>query len=470
VGRALSRIEKKGIPTFSITRQGFTGVVSSAFLAAGFSFDAPQFEFPSNMFLPGSDLSPVEQNIEKVIHGLTQWAPRVTGSAAKRTGTPSKVSMEGPDYCEAVHRMNALFLKNRWGDGLPLLPATEERVAWLLTGTDLSRDTVIGKVMPSGRTAMVETLAVNLAMTGGRPEYLPVMIAALKAFLDPRFRHQIMQPTTCSVNLAAIVNGPIGNQIRVNAGYGCLGPDPGHPAGACIGRAIRLTQQNVGQAIPGSGTMAIYGGPLRFANAVFAEDQEGLPAGWEPLHVERGFPKDSNVITLHAVASAINVTSLHASTEQTALEALHHFARIMGSDYGNIFLNYYENSAPGIVIMPRGIAQGIAAAGFSKKKVKEFLWEHTKFPWSIVTSDSDLYRRAKDTMQQHVPPGEPWPIAIKPDNLLIVVAGGKQSGHGYYMRMGCCPTQPVSVEIELPKGWEALLKKAEEDLGPLPNL
>lgn len=73
-------------------------------------------------------------------------------------------------------------------------------------------------------------------------------------------------------------------------------------------------------------------------------------------------------------------------------------------------------------------------------------------------------------MKQYVPEGEPWPIAIKPDNLMIVVAGGKQSGHGYWMRMGCCPTQPISTEIELPNNWESLIKKAEDDLGQLPTI
>ena len=146
-----------------------------------------------------------------------------------RRNHQKKVSVEGADYGEAINKMNTLFLKNSWGDGLPILPATEERVNWLLGGTDLARDTVIGRIMPSGRAATVESLAVNLAMTGGRPEYMPVLMAALKAFTDPRFRHQMMQTTTCSVNLAAIVNGPIGSQIRLNAGYGCLGPDPRHP-------------------------------------------------------------------------------------------------------------------------------------------------------------------------------------------------------------------------------------------------
>jgi hypothetical protein len=418
------------------------------------------------MFLSGSDLTPIEQNIDKIIQGLTKWAPSVMGNAAD---PPKKISIEAADDSEAIIKMNTLFLKNSWGDGLPLLPATDERVNWLLTGTDIPRETAIGRIMPSGRTATVESLAVNLAITGGRPEYMPVLVAAIRAFTDPRFRHQMMQTTTCSVNLAGIVNGPIGRQIRLNAGYGCLGPDPRYPAGACIGRAIRLTQQNIGQAIPGSGTMAIFGGPLKYANAIFAEDEEGLPEGWEPLCVERGFSKGSNIITIHAVATSTNITSIHASSKETVLETLHYFARIMGSDYGNMFRNYYENNAPGILIMPRGIAQGMVDAGWTKKTIKEFLWENSKFPWSVMTSDSDVFQRYDTHVKPYVPEGEPWPIAVKPENLMIVVAGGKQSGHGYWMRIGCCPTQPISMEIELPKNWEALITRAEEDLGPLPT-
>ena len=442
-------------------------MIRNCFLSMGFTHNASLFEFPSNMFLPDSDLTPIEQNIDKIILGLTQWEPSVKGKAVE---APKKVAVVGKDYSDALDKMNTLFLKNSWGDGLPLLPATEERVSWLLTGTDLARDTAIGRIMPSGRTATVESLAVSLAMTGGRPEYMPVLIAAFKAFTDPRFRHQMMQATTCSVNLAAVVNGPIGKQIRLNAGYGCLGPDPHHPAGACIGRAIRLTQQNVGQAIPGSGSMAIYGGPMKFTNAVFAEDEEGLPEGWEPLSVERGFAKGSNVITIHAVATSTNITSIHASNKETALETLHYFARIVGSDYGNMFRNFYENNAPGILIVPRGIAQGIVDAGWTKKTVKAFLWENSKFPWSVMKSDSGAFKRYDTHVKPYVPEGEPWPVAVKPENLVIVVAGGKQSGHAYWMRIGCCPTQPISTEIGLPKNWDALIKRAEDDLGPIPSI
>jgi hypothetical protein len=430
----------------------------------GFSADASLFEFPLNMFLPGSDLTSIEKNIDKIIYGLTRWEPKKNGNAAVQSKT---VAIEGRDYVDAINKMNTLFLKKSWGDGLPLMPATEESVDWLLTGTDLPRDTVIGRIMPSGRTATVETLAISLVMTRGRPEYLPVLIGAMQAFTDPRFQHQMMQATTCSVSVAGIVNGSIGKQVRLNSGYGCIGPDPLHPAGGCIGRALRLIQQNVGQALPGSGSMSIFGGPLKYTNVIFAEDEEGLPQGWDPLSVEKGFSKTSNVITIHAVASATNITSTDAGDEQQVMETLSQIARVMGSDYGNIFNSYYENSAPGVLILPRGVAQGIVAAGWSKSTIKEFLWQNTKFPWSVVSSDSHLLRRTKGKMLQLVSEGQPWPISMKSENLMIVVAGGKQSGHSYWMRMGCCPLQPVSAEIMLPKNWDSLISSAEDDLGPL---
>jgi hypothetical protein len=52
---------------------------------------------------------------------------------------------------------------------------------------------------------------------------------------------------------------------------------------------------------------------------------------------------------------------------------------------------------------------------------------------------------------------------------MIVVAGGEQSGHAYWMRYGPGPITPTSAEINLPANWSELLKRAEEDLGPVPT-
>jgi hypothetical protein len=249
--------------------------VNNAFGGMGFPPEAPiVLEFPVVMFDPGSDLTPLKENIDKVVYGLTQWVPTLKSKGIKY---PPHVTVAGKDYEEAVTSMNRLFLKNLWGDGLPILPATRERVDWIMKGTDLPRDKAIGKILPRGGIATVEALAVNLAMAGGRPEYLPVLIAAVEAMVIPKQRHFHANSTTNSCYPIVIVNGPIAKQIRLNSGYGCLGPSSEFPAGAATGRALRLALLDIGGGIPGIGSMALYGGPARYTNIVFAEDEERTP-------------------------------------------------------------------------------------------------------------------------------------------------------------------------------------------------
>ena len=339
------------------------------------------------MFLPDSDLSPLRDNIDKAIYGLTQWQPV---RKEKKIEVPEKITVDGKDYDEAMVRMNDLFLTNLWSDGLPLFPPTEERVKWILSGAALSPGTVIGKILPRGRIATVETLAVNLAMTGGRPEYLPVLIAAVEAMIDPVVEHQVFNATTCSVYPAVIVNGPVAEQIRLNSGYGCLGPSPLHPAGGVIGRAIRFILSNVGGGIPGIGSMAIYGGPARYTNIVFAEDEEGIPPEWEPLNVSYfGYHRGTNTVTVYPVAGTSNIVESAVSTAETALSTLYNFAKMIGVPNWNYWARRERFEAPpGILLMARGTVQGLSRYGWTRDKVQAFLWENSKVPWSSVKCTS----------------------------------------------------------------------------------
>ena len=61
----------------------------------------------------------------------------------------------------------------------------------------------------------------------------------------------------------------------------------------------------------------------------------------------------------------------------------------------------------------------------------------------------------------------PLPIAMGPENIMIVVAGGEQSGHAYLMQVSLSG-EVASKEIMIPGNWDKLLDEAEEDLGPLP--
>ena len=263
----------------TLTRADFVGVMKNAISGLGLGPDAAMVTFPIELFLPGSDIAPVEARKREFYDGLTRWTSDLAGDAG---GEIPMVSVRGATFEDALVRANNLMIANLWGDGLPLWPATRERVEWILRGSTLPRAHVLGTFPPRGGVATVELCAIALAMAGGRPEYLPVLLAAVDAFLDPDSGSEQLQAASGSAFPVVIVNGPIGRQIRLNSGFGCLGPDPQRPAGASIGRALRLMQQNVGGARPGVGTMANYGG-LRYTNVVFAEDEDNLPAGW-PAH------------------------------------------------------------------------------------------------------------------------------------------------------------------------------------------
>lgn len=430
-----------------ITRKGFSQVVGNAYAGFGFPVEGPTVhEFPMEMFMPASDLTPIKENIDKVVYGLTKWQPKIV---TKGAFTPPMITVQGKDYPAAVDNMNNLFLKNMWSDGLPLVPPTEERVNWILTGTDLPHDTVISKVDPRGGIANVESIAVSLAMAGGRPEYLPVLVAVVEAITDSNWGLQKANTTTGGPYPAVIVNGSVAKQIRLNSGYGIMGPDPQHPADGSIGRALRLILQNIGGAIPGIGTMAIHG-EMRYTNAVFAEDEEGLPEGWNPLSVDRGFARGSNVVTVMPADDIVGIFDTTVNTEATLnlclseySDAINHLGlapRAKGTSMRGL-VDF------GMVLIGRGTAAGFARLGWSKEKIRTYLWDKSKPLWEGAR------------------------ISFEPNSILIVVAGGEQAGHGSYIDTGGNSNyKSVSKAVRLPAKakWDALLNQAKTDLGPIP--
>lgn len=423
--------------------------------------------FPVSLFLVESNLNPLEQNIDKFVAGLTKWEP-----AIKKKGImmPPKVKVEGKNYEDALANMNALYLKNQWADGLPLMPATAERVKWILRGTDLPPDAIVGKgkILPRGGIATVEVVAAALAMAGGRPEYLPVLLATVEAMLDPGLQHQGWQATTSSIIPAAIVNGPVAKQIRLNSGWGLMGPNSQYPAGGVIGRALRLLQQDVGGAVPGVGTMAQYAG-MRYTNAVFAEDEEGLPPGWQPLSTDRfGLAKGVNNVTVYPVSSAVNILRRGTgkeTPEEEATGSLYRIAAYMASPNVNTYDGFKE-ATPGILIMSSTIVNQLAKLGWSREKIRDFLWENSKVSVDSLKKQAMLlYMEEKGIDIKNMP--DPFPVTAKATNIMLVVAGGRHPTHAYWMQAAQGP-KVAHAGIKLPAKWDGLIKEAEKELGPLP--
>lgn len=412
-------------------------------------------------------MTPARENFQSVVDGLTKMQASERGVATRPK--PEMIQVQGSDADSCIGEFNSLFLRRWWSDGLPILPPTSKRVDWLLTGTDRSRNEVLGKLLPRGGITTIEALAVNLAMAGGRPEYLPVLIAAIEAIIQPRSEHQSWTSTTCGTFPAVVVSGAVAGQIRLNSGYGCMGPHPLKPAGGVIGRAIRLLLQNVGGAVPEAGTMSIYGGPARYANVVFAEDEASLPQEWKSLSSDRGFPQGTNLVTLLPVSCASNLVGTETGTQDQTVAALDRYSGFMGAPNGNYYSHGAFNSAPGILVMSGGTAAGLARFGWSKDKIRQYLWDHSKIPqFKLRGLDWLRAELSQHQLQDSDLVQDPMPITRRPENIIIVVAGGAQSGHGYWMQVGCCTEGPTSSEIKLPRNWDALIKDAETELWQRP--
>jgi hypothetical protein len=438
--------------------------MKNAVSGLGLAPDAAMITFPIDMFLPGSDIGPLKARKQEIYNGLTHWKSDFKAAAPTKS---TMLCVEGASYEDALVKANNFLLTNLWGDGLPMWPATRERVDWILKGSALPRTHMLGKFPPRGGLTTVETCAVALAMAGGRPEYLPVLVAAVDACFDPSTVFDQLQATSGGPFPAVIVNGPIARQIRVNSGFGLLGPDPQHPAGASIGRALRLMQQNVGGALPGVGTMAIFGA-MRYTNAVFAEDDEGLPPGWQPHATQRhGFAPGTNSVSVVFASGATNVRRRGAkkeTPEEDALNGMWRMADFMRTP-NLAALAGWEKGTPGIMMIAPIVARRMAELGWTQNSMREFLWENSKIPMAQmrragapawIEIDSNPVTRESINL-------DPWPICLKPDNIVLVVAGGGHPTHSYWLQAHS--PSVIGRVIRLPETFDELLIQADRDLG-----
>ena len=180
-----------------------------------------------------------------------------------------------------------------WSDGLPVVPPTPERILRMLAGTDRDPQEVVGRIPPDLADCTVEKVAVNAVLAGCRPEYMPVVLGALEAALEPDFTLHGILCSTCFSAPVIIVNGPIARRIGMNSGLNALGQ--GNRANLTIGRAVNLVVRNVGGGRPGEIDRSTLGAPSKIT-CCFAEDE--TDPDWEPLAVARGVAPGRNAVTL----------------------------------------------------------------------------------------------------------------------------------------------------------------------------
>jgi hypothetical protein len=209
-----------------------------------------------------------------------------------------------------------------WSDGLPLIPPTDERVHRMLAGTSRSPDDLVAIVPPDLVECTVEKVAINAVMAGCRPEYLPVVLAALEAVCTDEFNMHGLLATTMPVGPVIVVNGPIRQHIGMNSGLNVFGQ--GNRANLTIGRALQLTIRNVGGGRPGEVDRATHGSPAKLSFC-FAEDEEGSP--WDSLAQSRGFEADESTVTLFGGEAPHCVVDQLARTPEELVTTFAHALR-----------------------------------------------------------------------------------------------------------------------------------------------
>ncbi len=319
------------------------------------------------------------------------------------------------DDPEAVQR----YLEaHGWGDGLPVVPPTPEWVERMVAASGRDPGEVIAEVDPTKGVATVEKIAVNAVMAGCRPEYMPVLIAAVEAVADPAFNLHGIQATTNPVGPLLIVNGPVRRRIDLNCGRNALGP--GRRANATIGRALRLILLHIGGGLPDRIDKSTLGMPGKYTFCL-GENEEESP--WEPLHVERGFPAEESTVTAVGAQGTHNVLALAGG----AREALILTADAMATMGNNNVL--YGQGNPLVFFSPGHARQFVQQGYRTKRDVKAALFELSKIPVSRFPEREvfplvPLRERALD--------GDRVSVARRAEDLVVVVAGGPEPYHICY--------------------------------------
>ena len=451
--------ERTGIPSVVITLTGFTAVAHLAAKAAGLA-NLRIAEYPGAI---GVELPEIREKITKVllkqiIDGLTS-PTKVKSSGATNVRNPQEIVCRGN-----FEQVNKFFSDNEWTDGLPIIPPTMERVEKFLKFTDRSPDEEIAILPQANLRAIPCNIAANGIMAGCRPEHMPILMAAVEAMGDEHYNLNNIG-TTWGIIPYLVVNGPIIKQLGIECAGQLIsrGPNP------AIGRALGLIIRNIAGYKPGKNQMGTFGYPLPFA---LAENEEQSP--WEPFHVEHGFDRNVNTVT---VGTTLNwgyppspYTRVEKAAGQTTVEMLcievtkKACLPILAERGPTAFVSEIT------FLLPPCVARSVADAGYTKQAVKEYVYENAKVPlreieWLLRYALVDV-KTVRQKVEEGVYPKEFLVgsddlirIVPSPDIIHVLVCG--DPGRNRVKTLDTHYTRHTTKEIKLPGNWDVLLKDAK---------
>jgi hypothetical protein len=396
--------------------------------------------------------------IDALTRPLTQEEKNPKLKAPKKTHETFKITAD--DYESALESFNQLYLDSHWGDGLPLIPPTEQAVQRMLLGTKRSPIEVIGLVPYRNGIATVEKIAVNAVMAGAKPEYLPVIISAMECLTEEgTYTH--MMSSEGSFSLMIMVSGPLGKEINMNSGVGLLGH--GWQANNTIGRAVRLSLINIGYLWPGEIDMALIGRPSSHTFYTFAENIDQSP--WETFNEGLGYRPEDSCVTVDTVMGGLGMRIYGGGVVEPwdvkpVLDSIVQdvaFDRSTFAQYKLGVANPMAHLRKHIIVIHPEMAIMLQRIGYnSKRSLQDYIYESTKVPYEELSEqeiqgihdrintkppDIDIFYPHDAIPEDRLPvikeslkPGGKVPV-VNPEDIHIVVSGsipGYSFGMSYF--------------------------------------
>ena len=336
------------------------------------------------------------------------------------------------DVQDMAEAMKLCYAKG-WTDGLPVVPPTEERIGAMLAAVKLDPDKQVAFIENRQVSVTAEKIAINAVLAGCKPDYMPVVVAAVEALADPLYGYHGPATSTGGSAVLMIVNGPIARELDMNSGDNLFGP--GWRANATIGRAVRLIMRNTIGTLPGELDRSSLGHPGKYTYCI-AENEAESP--WPPLHADRGFKREQNTVTVMAALGVHQYSNGLSNTPEGVLTTACAQMRISAGTarqpcYAMVFAG--EHMAI------------IKKAGWTRDDVKQYVCENTKISVAelkrINLRDGAITAEDEKTMA---------PLLHGPADLLVVMAGGRAGVQSAYIPGwgGRNGSQAVTREIRRP--------------------
>jgi hypothetical protein len=405
--------EKLGIPAVVVTTTGFTAIARAVAKAEGMT-GLRIAEYPGAVGVHPEEL--VVKNVNDVLFS------RIVEALTKPVGgktVPSSGSgrLANEIICEGTFdEVNDYFRVREWTDELPIVPPTIARVEAFLKHTDRSPAETIAVLPQANLAAVPWNIAANAVMAGCRPDSMPLLIAAVEAIADNAYNLNNIG-STWGVLPFLLINGPAIERMGIESG-GQLISRGANPA---IGRALGLIIKNIAGYKLGRNYMGTFGYPLCFT---LAENEKDSP--WEPYHVEHGLARHDSAVTAGATVTWGWPPAIYGTSDKTAAQSALEFLSVEITKKPCL-ARLAERGPQGFrnmitILLAPPIAKSLAAAGYTKQKIREYVYENARVPFReleflLKYGHSEAFT-IRDAVRVGVYPEE---YLVEPDELVRVV-------------------------------------------------